>query len=260
MDATIIASIVSSIATITAAIIGGRFWIKKKHKPKAKDLAKAPNETIPPSQSTDSEHRVESIQSDVFSPVGGSITASIEERLMTSGVRQVLRERILKRVVEQLDPSVRRYETMQAVEEGCRSLGAAVKRSNFASDIIIGWKNPQTEYQGSQKIAHLLSKELSLTIRLLSIEEVNESRRVVEDCEWFRNIGKVLVVDDACYTGSTLKSIERTLIEINPAADIRFAVLSTQDPHRLKNLYYVSTHSTEELLFPWGWSRLLIFV
>ena len=33
---------------------------------------------------------------------------------------------------------------------------------------------------------------------------------------------------------------------------------STQDPCRLRNLYYVSIHSTEELLFPWGWSRLIV--
>lgn len=256
MDPTVIGAILTGLATIAAAIIGVTRMSQRKKKDSnpepsiesspqfelASDTSNGPRELIKP-------------RSDVQPPVE---LPEEQKMLMTSGVVHVLRERILKRVIEHLDPSVRRYESRQAVEESCKLLAAKIRDDKFTPDIIIGWENLETEYPGSQNIAELMSRELKVQQRLIKIQERDECRKVNEDCQWFRNVGRALIVDDACYSGNTLRCIQQKLNKLNPDADIRFAVLSTQDPSRLSGLYYLSTHNTEELLFPWGWSRMIV--
>lgn len=174
------------------------------------------------------------------------------------GMLQVLQERLLRRTIEQLDPSVRRYETMRAVEAGCKALASKIKANSFIPDMIIGWRDRNREYRGSETVADLLSRELEIPLHIIMMQEIRERRQVVEECNWFRGTRKALIVDDACYSGSTLKNIQSTLAKVNLNAETRFAVLTTIDPNKLPDLYYISIHSTEELLFPWGWSRLIV--
>ena len=229
MDANVIAAILTALGTIAAALIG--VWVSRyrNQRPKANRDSKVSIKSPQVNRSLDHEKAISSGQASAPKSEVRSAGESSEQRdiLETGGVLQVLRERILKRVVEHLDPSVRRYETLQAVEEGCRSLAATIRQDEFAPDIIISWENPETGYQGSQTIAKLMSRELGVSQRLLTIQEIRENREVTEDCQWFRNIGRALIVDDACYSGSTFRSIQRKLSKINPDADIRFAVLST---------------------------------
>jgi hypoxanthine phosphoribosyltransferase/mannose-6-phosphate isomerase-like protein (cupin superfamily) len=171
---------------------------------------------------------------------------------------QILQERLLIRTIEQLDPSVRRYQRMRAVEDGCKALVSRIKTDNFMPDMVIGWRDRNRDYRGSETVANLLAQELALPLHVILMQEIRERRQVIEECQWFKGANKALIVDDACYSGSTLRSIQGTLASINTQAEIRFAVLTTIDANKLPNLYHVSIHSTEELLFPWGWSRLIV--
>lgn len=174
------------------------------------------------------------------------------------GVLRLLQERIIKRVTEQLDPSVKRYKTMDAVEQGCRALASKIKEDNFTPDIILAWENPNSTYHGSEIIAELLAGEIDAPIRIITMQEIGEEREVVDDCQWLKGLRKVLIVDDACYSGNTLSVIQKKLNEVDSTVELHFAVLTTLKPRILPNLYYVRTHNTEELLFPWGWSRLIV--
>ena len=99
---------------------------------------------------------------------------------------------------------------------------------------------------------------MGIPFRIIIMKELGEKREVNEDCQWLKGMKKVLIVDDACYSGSTLTSIYKHLGAIDSQIEFRFAVLSTLDPNRLPYLYYITIHNSEELLFPWGWSRLIV--
>ncbi len=181
-----------------------------------------------------------------------------EDVYQQEGILGLLRNRIMRRVTEQLDPSVKRYKTMDAVEQGARALASKIKGDKFVPDIVLGWRGLDRIYQGSEIVANLLAEYLGAPLRIIDVEEIGETRQVAEDCHWLKGLGKVLIVDDACYSGSTLRAIQEKLKGVNPTVELRFAVLTTLEPDRLPNLYYVTVHNTEELLFPWGWSRLIV--
>lgn len=174
------------------------------------------------------------------------------------GVLDLLRDRVVRRVVEQLDPSVKRFKTMQAVEEGVDRLVTQIDAAGFQPEQVIGWRDAGSAYRGSEVTSELLAKRLKIPFKLIELDEVGERRSVVSDCRWFGGMSRVLVVDDACYSGNTLKSIHRTLLAVEPSTDIRFAVLSKNPRVSIERVYSAAEHSTGELLFPWGWSRHIV--
>lgn len=178
--------------------------------------------------------------------------------LELTGVVRTLKERIVKRVTEQLDPLVKRYKTMDAVEQGCNTLADMIRTDEAIPDVILGWRNSNSSYHGSEIVTNLLARKLGVEAKIIEMEEIGERRQVVDECLWLRGLRRALVVDDACYSGSTLRTIQAKLNWVDSNVELRFAVLSTLDPHCLPNLYHVIVHNTEELLFPWGWSRLII--
>jgi hypoxanthine phosphoribosyltransferase/mannose-6-phosphate isomerase-like protein (cupin superfamily) len=183
-----------------------------------------------------------------------------EERsvFQLEGVLKLLRDRVLKRVTEQLDPLVKSYKEIDSVERGCRNLAAKIKEDNFIPDVVIGWRNPGSTYPGSEIVSNLIAREMSVPLRIINLKEIGEKREVDEDCSWLKGMKKALIVDDACYSGSTLRAIHEYLCSVDSQIELRFAVLSTLDPNRLPHMYYLTIHNTEELLFPWGWSRLIV--
>jgi len=44
---------------------------------------------------------------------------------------------------------------------------------------------------------------------MLIMQEKHEKRKVAEECTWFKRIKRALVVDDAVFSGSTLKGIQK---------------------------------------------------
>jgi hypoxanthine phosphoribosyltransferase len=257
MDTNIIAGVIAAIATVIAALIGviaNRRKNEEKNQNEQK-LSKIEGGTFIKEKESPENNRI-----DISKVDAEKYSVSIQEQktFELGGVIHVLRERLRQRVIEQLDSSSRIYETYEAVEAACKKLAQKVQTSNFYPEIVIGWKDSEDEYRGSQTIARLLSQELGLPFRILLLKETSEKREVVESCQWFQNISKALVVDDACYSGNTLLTIETRLTAENKNADIRFAVLSKKDSIKLPKLFYTSVHKTEELLFPWGWSRLIV--
>lgn len=241
MDNVIVAALITALAAVICALISAVLSRRKNERRTTPDMIPIP----PPSQ--------------VEQPITDKDKKSDYKEL--EGVRRILQERVLKRVSGQLDPMVRRFETIEAVEKGCETLVKKIQNDRFIPEIIIGWKDEEGNYQGSETVMNIISSKIGLKgmkNHIILMREVSERREVSEKCDWFGNTKKALIVDDACYSGSTFKYIKEKLSEISPKADIRFAVLSTKDPDILNNLYFVSTHNSEELLFPWGWSRLIV--
>lgn len=255
MDPTLLVGLIAASATIVAAIIGARAN-RKANKFRRAD----PNKSVQIETDNKSKSNQESkaVPSETDKTTKDIALSEKSETLELGGVLHVLQEHLLRRASEQLDPSVRRYETMQAVESGCKEVALKVTKDKFAPEVIIGWKDVENKYKGSEIVSNLIAKALKRPCRIINLTEESEKRRVAEDCLWFKNIKSALVVTDASYSGTTFKSIQAKLIDVNPRADIRFAVLSTLDPSQVPNLYYETVHKTEELLFPWGWSRLIL--
>jgi hypoxanthine phosphoribosyltransferase/mannose-6-phosphate isomerase-like protein (cupin superfamily) len=174
-----------------------------------------------------------------------------------AGVMRLLRERIADRVAAQLDASVKKYSSPEAVREGCKLLAERIKAAGYVPDVIIGWHDPERTYRGSETIADLLAQELGVEARIANMRESGEAREVIEELDWLTDHSNALIVDDAAYSGRTLTVLRDHCLSVKPTLEIRFAVLSALDPVALPDLFYVSTHRTEELLFPWGWSRLI---
>lgn len=174
------------------------------------------------------------------------------------GIKDILRRHILLRTLEQLDPAVRAYEHMEDVERGCSQVAERIRQDGFHPDVVVGWKDAGNLYQGSEVIAEYLAKELGTPSRLVLLKERGEERVVAEDCTWFKGKDAALVVTDACYSGATQRIISDALVRVNPKADIRLAVLSARSSEATRKLYFASMHSTSALLFPWGWSRLIV--
>jgi len=176
----------------------------------------------------------------------------------SKGVMRLLRERIADRVAAQLDASVKTYSSLESVRQGCKLLADKIKAAGYKPDAIIGWHDPEGTYRGSETIANLLAHELGVEARLASVRESGENRQVIEQLDWLTNYNKILIVDDAAYSGRTLTVLRDHCISVKPSLEVRFAVLSALTPVAIPDLFYVSTHRTEELLFPWGWSRLIV--
>jgi hypoxanthine phosphoribosyltransferase len=191
-------------------------------------------------------------------PTAGAEAAQRFPLPVSTGVMRLLRERIAERVAAQLNPSVKKYSSLESVKEACKLLADKIKQDGYIPDIIIGWHDPEQTYRGSETIASLLAQELGIAARLANIRESGETREVIEQLDWIQDYNKVLIVDDAAYSGRTLTVLRDHCISVKAALEVRFAVLSALAPEVLPGLYYIDRHQTEELLFPWGWSRLIV--
>ncbi len=191
-------------------------------------------------------------------PSSALVIEEKENVLQSSGIYRVLQEKIVKRAKDQLDPMVRKYQSWGAVENGCNTLVSLVQKDNYIPNILIGWKNDEINYKGSETVTNIISKKLGIPFKIINMRETGETREVIDECLWVKGCQNILVIDDACYSGSTLKAIHKKIISIHPKIKIRFAVLSTLKTDTLPDLYFESVHNTEELLFPWGWSRLIV--
>lgn len=175
--------------------------------------------------------------------------------LPSEGVVRLLQEHITTRVAIQLDPQSRIFSSMVAVMDGTKRLAGQLRAGGFVPELIVCWRDPEYTYRGSDTVATILSREMDVPKRALEVREEGERREVIDDFSWMQGLSRVLVVDDACYSGSTLNEIARRCSDAEPTAVVRCGVLTALDPGRVPDLYFVHQHQTEELLFPWGWSR-----
>lgn len=176
----------------------------------------------------------------------------------SDGVLRLLRDRLLRRAAEQLDPTVSTYGTMEAVEATCRELASQIAADGFCPELIVAWRSDDRTYPGSEIVATLLARDLSAPVHTVNMKEMGEKRIVSSACDWAVGVSSALLVDDACYSGSTLLTLAAAARNTSPNIDVRPAVLTAMTPPALPSLYHVGTHATEELFFPWGWSRLII--
>jgi hypoxanthine phosphoribosyltransferase/mannose-6-phosphate isomerase-like protein (cupin superfamily) len=144
---------------------------------------------------------------------------------------------------------------VEAVADGVARLADTVRADGFVPELIVCWRDPEYTYRGSETVATALAGNLHVDTKAVEVREEGERRELIDDFSWMRGLSKVLVVDDACYSGATLRGIVGRCLEVEPGADVRCAVLTALDPTRVSHLYYVQQHKTVDLLFPWGWSR-----
>lgn len=198
---------------------------------------------------TDVKHRKKKVNKDTIQKL--TVKESLGE-----GIQGYLKDRIIQRTKEQLNPKCKLFKSNDSVYTASENLAKKIRKSGFNPEIIVGWQHVDNKkYQGSKVISELLAKYLKSKNIQIYIKEEGEKRFVFKSYDWVTNINKIIVADDACYSGKTLEAIKKGLLSGNPNLEIRFAVLSKHVDCHIKDIFYESTHNTEDLLFPWGWSR-----
>lgn len=173
---------------------------------------------------------------------------------------ELVRDFLTARLKQDLSPSVRDFRRPARVDSACRVVAEEIRKDAFAPELVVAWEKTTNgnadPYHGSREVANLLSQYLGLkSPRIVDVEETPRGRRVVTECMWARRRHRILIVDDAAYSGTTLSAIREALYSVNKRLDIRCAVLSKHVECPLREIYYAVAHRSDELLFPWGWSR-----
>jgi hypoxanthine phosphoribosyltransferase len=170
------------------------------------------------------------------------------------GVVKVIESEIIRRTQRQLEEEARKYSTNATVNKVFDTLTERIQTSDFAPDVIIAWTDYTKHRIGSEAVANELHSRLMCPTERVGIREEGE-RREIQFIPDLSHNHRALIVDDATFSGKTLNLLETILKAKYPTIEFRTAVLSAQVPVTLPVNYYGDMHSTDDLLFPWGWAR-----
>lgn len=171
-----------------------------------------------------------------------------------SGVLRLLRREVIKRTQAQLSREARKLSSEKAIKEAFASLAEEVRLSGFTPTSILAWTDETRHWNGSLTVAGRLSELLDCEVAVAEIREEGESRAILSRPDLQGN-GMVLVVDDAAFTGRTLRMLRAACLDLAPESSVRTAVLSALDPVCEDVDFAPATHRGKDVLFPWGWAR-----
>jgi hypothetical protein len=181
------------------------------------------------------------------------VTNTGEEEL--SGVIRLIRSAVIMRTQRQLSITARALSTPAAAASAVEKLLGWINRSEFAPQAILAWTDETRHWNGSLEVAARLSSSLTVPVFEASIREEGEGRHIIGLPEELSTVSKVLVVDDAAFTGRTLRLIKDYCASVRDDLDTRGAVLSSLSPAPPGVDFWGETHEGTDVLFPWGWAR-----
>ncbi|HUV03182.1 MAG TPA: TIR domain-containing protein [Desulfobacteria bacterium] len=243
---------------ILSIILKPSSFLKQKQISKYQTIndTKKPLSTLSEAEQDEIFRKAADIIEEMFIDHEDTIKKQMVNEPIKEGVRELAKDRIIHRTKEQLNPQCKLLKSSNSVIKASKNLAEKIRKDGFVPDIIVGWRHADNKkYEGSNVVSELLAKNLKIEKAQIDIKEVGEKRVFLKSYDWASNVSKIIVADDACYTGKTLEAIKRGLLICNQKLEIRFAVLSKKVDYHIKDIYYVFTHDTEDLLFPWGWSR-----
>lgn len=176
-----------------------------------------------------------------------------EEEL--SGVLRLIRSAVITRTQRQLSITARALSTPTAAAKAVEKLLSWINQSAFGPEAILAWTDETRHWNGSLEVAARLSANLSVPVFEASIREEGEGRHIIGLPEELSTVNKVLIVDDAAFTGRTLRLLKDHCTSVREDLETRGAVLSSLSPAAAGVDFWGETHEGTDVLFPWGWAR-----
>lgn len=172
-----------------------------------------------------------------------------------SGVLRVVRTEIIKRVQRQLRKDARLLSSSVETDAAFTILAQKIKDARVRPDRILAWTDETRHWNGSIEVARWLSTRTSIPICEAAVREEGEARHVLNMPQELDAAKSVLIVDDAAFSGSTIRMLREACLQAKPRLSVHSAVLSTLVPPPIGLDFWAVEHSGTDVLFPWGWAR-----
>ena len=201
------------------------------------------------------------IERDLIGALETMIRGSADSQVPASapdlgGVASILSQRILIRTERQLHPKARKYNSEKKCLAACSRIASRIRRKPAIPECAVAWSDNTGRHDGSVFVGEALAADLGIPLVVLDVEEVGEMRKVVSDCSFAASFKRILMVDDAAYSGRTLRELGQALKTAAADVEVTAAVLAAKSGSGMPpGLTADTIGDFDDMLFPWGWSR-----